>query len=87
LSILLNCTNAGNSIVKLDDLSEVEKISKKYNLQVLKTFSHLQNAIFQSNKPGKILTINESISMELGIISSEVEALENACVACDDPKT
>ena len=87
MSILRNCSNAGNSIVKLGDLSEVGKISKKYNLQVLKTFYHFQNAIFQTNKPGKILTINESISMELGIISSEVEALENACVACDDPKT
>jgi len=70
----------GNSIVKVTDLSEIGVISKKYNLQILRTFPHLKTAILKSNDPAEIISINERIGLENGVTSSEVEVLENAYI-------
>ena len=70
----------GNSVVKVTDLSEIGVISKKYNLQILRTFPHLNTAILKSSDPSEIISINERISLEDGVTSSEVEILENAYI-------
>ena len=67
----------GNLIVQLNQNEDIRKISDKYNLNIKKSFSHLNIFVLQAEQPFDILSIALDMNSESTVKSAEVEVLEN----------